>query len=487
MRWDRGAGAGGRSPGSLDSLITLGPCLLTLDIKHLNHPAAVPLEHQPFPLNNLYLLPSFLPPLCCQSSFLNIVCFPLTGTQVFTLLFTLVSKVLGSVFMADYCYQQPASSTGSQWLPENAYSQPNNMNLQDWARAFPPPRHTRVMKPRSAGNSPSSSMSRRRTTVAQSAVHGSSNQYQSSWEAALLASAARNSRPISWHPSSARARGLSNPTCVPDFTSETYATMGSLPDQSMNSYPVYTNDNMMSYPVSAGPTYSPGYPSMYHEMHNPMPLPQQDPALSMSGSQVEPMAWDAATTNMEMSNMTQATSDGWSLDMLSMANIPPAATACPSYASVPSPGELSGPSTPDFLPIQQFDTPAPQEQKKVKGEEELVGMGLYCQPDGSRAQAQQRCLGKGLKLEETFSPSDDENEDADEINTEQIQPAPQELELMAQPSSFSLPRQPSKQALNLLHKSFFFDHDDMNQQTTAAAQPFASLNQPCMNYGYGWI
>ncbi|KAJ5122179.1 hypothetical protein N7448_003310 [Penicillium atrosanguineum] len=361
------------------------------------------------------------------------------------------------------------------------------MNLQDWARAFPRPRHTRVMKPRSAGNSPSSSMARRRTTVAQSAMHGTSNQYQSSWEAALLASAARNSRPISWHPSSARARGLSNPTCVPDFTSENYANMSAFPDQSMHAYPVYANDSMMSYPVSAGPTYSPGYHSMYPEMHNTMPLPQQAPAMSMSDSQVEPMAWDIASTNMEMSNMTQTTSDGWSLDMLSMANIPPAATACPSYASVPSPGELSGPSTPDFLPIQQFDTPAPQEQKKAKSEEELVGMGLYSEPDGSRAQAHQVSLGKGLKLEETFSPSDDENEDGDEVNTEQIQPALQEMAPMPQPANFSFPRQPSKQALNLLQKSFFFDHDDMDQQTMASAQPFAHLNQPCMNYSYGWI
>ncbi|KAJ6119607.1 hypothetical protein N7523_003887 [Penicillium sp. IBT 18751x] len=360
------------------------------------------------------------------------------------------------------------------------------MNFQDWARAFPRPRQARVMKPRSAGNSPSSAMARRRATVVQSAMHGSSNQYPS-WEAALLASAARNSRPISWHPSSARTRGLSNPTSAPDFTSENHAAMGAFPDQLMTGYPVYANDNMMSYPVSAGPAYSPDYLSMYPEMQNPMPLPQQTPAMSMSNSQVEPMAWDVATTNMDMSNMAQTTSDGWSLDMLTMANIPPAATACPSYASVPSPGELSGPSTPDFLPIQQFDSSASQEQKKPKSEEELVGMGLYSHPDGLRAQTQQTSLGKGLKLEETFSPSDDENEDGDEIAAEQIQPAAQETVPMSQPSNFSLPKQPSKQALNLLHKSFFFDHDDMDQQTMTTAQPFVHLNQPCMNYGYGWI
>jgi len=308
----------------------------------------------------------------------------------------------------------------------------------------------------------------------------------------MFASAVRNARPISWHPASTRTRGLSNSTCVSNFASENYAAMGAFPDQSMNGYPVYTSDNMMPYPVSAGPAYSPGYLSMYPEMHNPMPLPQQTPALSMPGSQVEPMAWDVATTNMDMSNMTQTTSDGWSLDMLSMANIPPAETTCPSYASVPSPGELSGPSTPDFLPIQQFEAEAPQEQRKGKAEEELVGMGLYSQPDGSRAQAHQGALGKGLKLEETFSPSDDDKDDGpadrDESNFEHVQSSgSQEIAPMSQPSNFSLPRRPSKQALNLLHKSFFFDHDDLDQQAMTAAQPFASLNQPCMSYGYGWI
>ena len=307
----------------------------------------------------------------------------------------------------------------------------------------------------------------------------------------MLASAVRNSRPISWHPSSVRARGLSNPTCGPNFAWENYATMGAFPDQSMNGYPAHTNDNMISYPVSAGPTCSPGYLSLYPEVHNPMPLSQQTAALSMPGSQVEPMAWDVAATNMDMSNMTQTTSDGWSLDMLSMANIPPAETTCPSYASVPSPGELSGPSTPDFLPIQQFDHPAPQEQKKDKAEEELVGMGLYSQPDGSRIQARQGTLGKGLKLEETFSPSDDEKDDGsadgDEVNEHVQLSAPQEMAPMSHASNFAVPKQPSKHAMNLLHKSFFFDHDNLDQQAMTAAQPFASLNQPCMNYGYGWI
>ncbi|KAJ5408789.1 hypothetical protein N7509_002672 [Penicillium cosmopolitanum] len=369
--------------------------------------------------------------------------------------------------------------------------------MQDWTHVFPRPRHTRVVKPRSAGNSPSS-VSRRRTTVAQSAMQGMPTQYQSSLEAALLASAARNSRPISWHPSSNRARGLSHSSYVPDFSSEMYPGMGGVSDQT-NAFPVYGSDNMMPYAMSAGPAYSPDYLPVYSDpMQEAMPMPHPTPALSMPGSQVEQMAWDVTATNADFPNVAQTTSDGWSLDMLSMANIPPAETACPSYASVPSPGELSGPSTPDFLPIQQLDDIpiSTQTKKDGKAEEELVGMGLYNQPDRSLTQTQPGSLGKGLKLEETFSPSDDENDesvqDVDEENGfQQVQQVPTEQPaIMIQPQQpqTTIPKQPSKSGLNLLHKSFFFDHDDLDQQPMPMAQPFANLNQSCMNYGYGgWI
>ncbi|KAJ5160108.1 uncharacterized protein N7482_007112 [Penicillium canariense] len=374
--------------------------------------------------------------------------------------------------------------------------------MHDWARAFPRLRHTRVMKPRSAGNSPSSA-GRRRTTVAQSVTHGMPSHYhQSSLEAALFASAVRNARPISWHPSSARSRGLSNPTRWPDYASENFA-MGVMPDQSSNGMPDYGSDSMMSYPVSADPTFSPGYFPAYSDMQESLPLQQQTPSLPMASSQFEPMAWDTSTTTTDFLGMHQTVSDAWSLDVPSMAtNIPPAETTCPSYASVPSPGELSGPSTPDFLPIQQFDDePASTQKKDCKPEEELVGMGLYSQPNNAIGQVQLGTLGKGLKLEETFSPSDDESDDADadaeddevvDVDVEAPEPSQPQFSPhgqlpMAQQSTFQIPKQPSKQALNLLHKSFFFDHDDFDQQAMPVAQPFANLNQACMSYGYGWI
>lgn len=270
--------------------------------------------------------------------------------------------------------------------------------------------------------------------------------------------------------------------------------MGSFPSQSANGLPVYGSETMLPYPSSAGPSYSPGYYPVYPDVQDAMSLSQQTP-MSMCGSQGEPINWDIAASNADLSTMTQTTSDGWSLDMLSMANIPPAETTCPSYASVPSPGELSGPSTPDFLPIQQFeDNLNPQQKGEGKAEEELVGMGLYNQPDGSRGQRYQGTLGKGLKLEETFSPdadqddaSADANEGGDIVEPVQQQSGHDAYASMTAQSTFSLPRQPSKQALNLIHKSFFFDNDVLDQQATTAAQPFANFNQSCMSYGYGWI
>lgn len=271
--------------------------------------------------------------------------------------------------------------------------------------------------------------------------------------------------------------------------------MGAMQDPPMNGLPT---DSMMSYPVSAGPTFSTGYFPTYADIQDSLPFQQPTPSLSMAGSQVEPITWDT-TANTDFLGMTQSASDAWSLDMLSMANnIPPAETTCPSYASVPSPGEMSGPSTPDFLPIQQFDDePATTQKKASKPEEELVGMGLYSQPNNALSQVHQETLGKGLKLEETFSPSDDENDEADtdgeadeevgDLGSTQPRFSPQEQLPMAQHTNFPIPKQSSKQALNLLHKSFFFDHDDADQNAMAAAQPFPSLNQPCMTYGYGWI
>ncbi|CAI7585368.1 unnamed protein product [Penicillium glandicola] len=343
--------------------------------------------------------------------------------------------------------------------------------MQDLARPFPRPR--------------------RRSTVNLNMTHGLPTQYQSSLEEALLASAARNSRPMSWHPSSARTRGLSN-SYMSNFPSDNYAGMADVSDQYLNSA-IY-DENIMSYPMTSDPSFSPDYFPVYSIMQEDLPLPQHTPAL-MTGSQIDQMGWDVAamsTMSTDMSTMSHPASDNWNLDMLSMGtNIPPPETTCPSYVSAPSPGELSGPSTPDFLPIQQFENPfqITEPKKTGKPEEELVGMGLYSQPNGTLARAPQSKLGEGLKLEETFTPSDEDKDDEADAEVDIIEndlpeePTYHENAPTIRQSNFP-PKQP-RQALNLLQRSFFFD-EDVDQQPMAA-QPFVGYNQPCMNYGYGWI
>lgn len=389
--------------------------------------------------------------------------------------------------MASYYHSQP-TSTGSQWLPTTSayHSQPT---MHDLARACPRSRQTRVMKPRSAGNSPSSA-ARKQSTVHPHLMQAMPPQYQSSLEEALLASASRNSRPISWHPSSVRTRGLSNPQFYPEVTADSYAGMGALGGQYL-APAVYGGDNLMPYSMTGDPTFSPEYYPVYSDMQEDLPLPQQTPALSMTGSQAEPMGWDAAIPDL---SIMHPASDNWSMDMLPMStNVPPPKTTCPSYVSVPSPGELSSPSTPDFLPIQQFEDsfqPPIEYKKSGKAEEELVGMGLYNQPNGILAKAPQSKPGTGLKLEETFTPSDEEKEmeeDADvESNAQQLSPQLQmprdEPQVPSQSTSF---KQQPKNALNFIQRSFFFEQDE--EPHMMSAQPFANLNQPCMSYGYGWV
>ena len=399
--------------------------------------------------------------------------------------------------MADYCWQPHASSTGFQWHADNvSYQQP--ANLADWTGAFPPPRHTRVVKPRSAGNSPTSA-GRRRMTFNQNAMHGVSSQYQSALDAALLASAARNPRPTSWHPASERVRGLSNAPYLLGSASENYPDMDALPNTPMNGLPVYDTGNMVPYSLSAGPVFSPNdYFPLYPETPGAMQFSQQTPSFPMSSPQVEPTPWNVGPGDIDLSALPQTASDRWSLETLSMTNIPPSDTTCPSYASVPSPGELSVLSTPDFLPIQKFedDSNSAPAESDDKPDVELVGMGLYSHPNDSLEQSQPEIRGKGLKLEETFSPSDDEDDDGIvdvESNTNESErisqtTAPEHMMSMVRQATPSMPKQSSKQALNLFQKPFFFDQGEIDSQAIpAAARPFISPNQSCVTYGYGWI
>lgn len=313
--------------------------------------------------------------------------------------------------------------------------------------------------------------------------HLPTQNYQAPYDPALLAAAFHRStasRPLSWHPAS-----LGTATYPENFPAATHNDMGAMGMASQPldvSPPVMTNANMLQpYPLPTVPMPSDAcFPDMQFTTSM-----QQPSLMGMSGAPVDPIAWDTA----ESHSINPPMSDNWAFDMMSMNNSMPSADVAGSgYASAPSSGCLSGPSTPDFLPIQQPDEnslPLPAATApKPKAEEELVGMGLYNHPE-SLFETFEGLSGKGLKLEETFTPSADEADDTKDAENEDDD---EEQISVPMPQLDSKPYHPVRSTGNMMHKSFFFDDDDFDQHAVPGSQQIFNLGtQPCMNYGYGWI
>ncbi|KAL5366073.1 hypothetical protein BJX96DRAFT_160294 [Aspergillus floccosus] len=382
--------------------------------------------------------------------------------------------------MAGYYHQPPASSIGAQW-PHNNHSGLPSSAVGDLMYAFPRPRKTgRIMKPRSAGNSPSAAGRRRAyQTSPQYQQPLSTQEYVLSFNPALLASAIREkraSRPISWHPASLASAEYSSPQYFPTTAADNLALLNTHQlDPTSTSYGDF---NMMpSYTTSDMSTATDAF-SFGDITEN---VSMQPPSyMQMSGSQVEPLSWDTASSNVPA--MAQPMPDAWAFDMMSMQNSMPS-TDIPgsSYASVPSSGCLSGPSTPDFLPIQQPEPMTKSLSEESETGDELIGMGLYNHPETFPDPSQGR-PGKGLKLEETFTPSDDEGDDDDQDAESEDNKTEHGVAKESQPA-----QQLTKSATSMMQKSFFFEDDEPEQPTTAYQHFFNLGSQPCMSYGYGWL
>ncbi|KAL2830046.1 hypothetical protein BDW59DRAFT_141672 [Aspergillus cavernicola] len=406
--------------------------------------------------------------------------------------------------MAD-CWQQGALP-GSQWIQDSQPYVPSS-TLRDFMSAFPKPRLSgRITKPRSAGNSPSSAGRRRTTTMPHSSPmypQLPSQDYQTSLNAALLASAiqsGRRSRPISWHPAS-RQPGYSTPSHYYPFNT----TMNSrnLPvtqacPQPMQAMTGTLNDAGMlqSYAPSDFPTMQQNLPFPMAESHLPM---QESSYLQASNPQFDGASWDGPTPGFP--SYVHPGSNDWSFDMVSMnQSISSVGVAGSNYGSVSSPGRLTEPATPDFLPRQQFGDDAESQSvptlEKPDAEDELVGMGLYNNPDTFSETSLYGLNGKGLKLEETFTPSpDNEADDNDEEDDDQQDTNEPRSHLnsasQTQRQSNSHCKQPSISTESMMQKSFFFDdNDDPQQGTMTESRPsfnFGATSCMNMNYGYGWI
>ncbi|PWY67202.1 hypothetical protein BO70DRAFT_366390 [Aspergillus heteromorphus CBS 117.55] len=397
-----------------------------------------------------------------------------------------------------HCWQPQTSFANPNWVQGSQSCWPSS-TFRDLMHAFPRPKHStgRVTKPRSAGNSPSSGGRRRTATI----PHGPSTYqgYQAPVNAALLASAlsgAGRARPTSWHPS---LEPVQYPTAqyLPATTAlDNFAAIGVCPQPLPTAAATFQDGPVL-------PSYASDIPCSDMGLHPLAAVQQQMPLqqsfLHMNDSHVEPVSWDTNASTLPA--MAEPMSDCWSFDMSSMHNsIPPAYVGGSGYESVPSSGSLTQPPTPDFLPIQhpEDDLIAPLPEKH-NAEDELVGMGLYSNPEASLGSSLLGLSGKGLKLEETFTPSADETEEKDDDDededdddeSEQDESPVQNNGFPAhqrQPGQQKTYPQPMKAPASMMQRSFFFEDDDLEQHVVAEPQPFINMaSQPCMNYGYGWI
>ncbi|KAL4867557.1 hypothetical protein BDV12DRAFT_198117 [Aspergillus spectabilis] len=401
-----------------------------------------------------------------------------------------------------YYSQTGAPFVGSQWAQNSQPCVPPS-TFQDFLYAFPKPRLSgRVTKPRSAGNSPSSAGRRRTTTMPHSSptYHQLSTQdYQTSLSVALMASAIQNgrrSRPISWHPASRQ----------PEHSVPQHYYQSNTPMNSHN-FPITQAGpqalQAMNNALDEGSMLQSFAPSNISTTQHNFAYPaesnipvQQSSLLQASDPQFDGVSWDGSTPGLTTSFVHPA-SNGWPFDMVSMnQSVPSVGAPASNYGSVSSPGRLTEPVTPDFLPIQQFNDDLDSQSmpilEKADAEDELVGMGLYNNPDIFTEGTLYGLSGKGLKLEETFTPSSDNEADDNEAEDDDHQGSNKDNACQTQQQT-NPPYDASNQIKNLagsmMQKSFFFE-DDGDTQQRALAETRPPLNfgaTSCMNYGYGWI
>ena len=148
----------------------------------------------------------------------------------------------------------------------------------------------------------------------------------------------------------------------------------------------------------------------------------------------------------------------------------------------------TAPPTPDLLPIQnppmgnwQSDH-ADSHTLPRKDSKELIGMGLYDRPDGSSLLSgsltdshtsllmseRHSSLGKGLKLEETWEPPEEDEDDSSEQEGEEETKDESKDEAVVEiekPNAVVVANKiqlgaVDRGCVNMADQSFFFDHDD---------------------------
>lgn len=142
---------------------------------------------------------------------------------------------------------------------------------------------------------------------------------------------------------------------------------------------------------------------------------------------MDSFSWPAST--LDNACLPSQLYGDWVQDALSAdCPLPTSQIADLGQESVPSSDEFTAPPTPDVFPTQFKNTLEPQSEptKSQTQDDELIGMGLYDEPETismensllGGSNTNRETAGKGLKLEETFSPSPDNDEDDEEEGKE---------------------------------------------------------------------
>ena len=454
-------------------------------------------------------------------------------------------------------WQLQASLANSQWFPlwkptyssSHTHTRTHTSFPLSWRQA----RVTKT-KPRSAGNSPTFSGRRHNhhnqdyqtnlAAAAAAATFGSDYPLKPTVTTSNRRSRTR-SRPFSWHPSA-----TANDPYAMDVYYEPYSDYPTATTSSLFAYTPSDMNMNMNMPMSTSTSTSTS--NRYPATPSPSQMDQpQQPFDLLPWTNNEPTTTDPWTINSSTSfnNISPSPNSPISSSPFDIYQDDGGSTFTTPTPATPTPTS--------FLPYnQQFNISEWQQDQEVdlstndndegnKPGSELIGMGLYNIPgqyhedydeEGEDEEGQEKrnngqgessltgMLGKGLKLEETFTPSSDnedeeeeEEDDDEEEDKKYIDQDESENKLEYQKSDPSTNTNMDSNIINNPRSiSYFFDyennggnHDDYEDSNNGAitgnsiqsllglteSQQFFNLGnnqhqqQSCMGYGYGfsWI
>ncbi|KAH8705404.1 hypothetical protein BGW36DRAFT_393029 [Talaromyces proteolyticus] len=267
---------------------------------------------------------------------------------------------------------------------------------------------SRVAKPSSAGNSPHSLRQRNMTQPLDEPWTSNNEAYAAGNIPLMRTSVQRKSRPTSWHPSSRHAGyNLYTPNCHPSWLNNDQ--IAGLPQQDLvDTTSINTLSTPITCPVSgdliSNDSFTP-LDNYYAQSMSQAYTPIEQPDMAFSDS----FGWP----NTNMDGMCFA-DPAWTQASIRYLAADQAADLC--HESVSSSDTSSVPPTPEVKSSDYFV----YENNATAHGDDLVAVGLYDEPEGLSLGSgllgggfDSIQAGKGLKLEETFSPAPEAEDDDD--------------------------------------------------------------------------